>query len=441
MVGIVVGLAILAIAIGAIWLNSFIHSPAFRDEVEARASQSLGGTVQIETVDFDVLHGIKLRGLVTQLDPSHAGGQGALKASIAQVDCSYSFWDLLSRKLRLTGVVLDQPEITLTKQPTAPMETRTESPAAAGSGGAASSSPASALPFQFVLDRTRVNGGHVTVLDANGGTMVDLKGLNVDADTSGYVDGRDVTATVRVEQVVASGLQVTDFSTPIVYHANYLAAKPFAATAFSGRLAGAYLLDGSGPSVLDLNGNSLSVEQLNAAASPGTRSHLTGSLDFQSKWRGIEAGGLDGEGDAVMTNGKLENVKLLQDMSRLLRINELENPDITKAQTHFVVRDQVVKFIGLQVESPVFKITGDGTVAFSGPLDANLVLALSRDAMSKLPKELAASFVQQPDGTGSIAFHVFGTTSDPQTNLPERLLLQNTKIKNVLDKALNKFFH
>jgi hypothetical protein len=106
-----------------------------------------------------------------------------------------------------------------------------------------------------------------------------------------------------------------------------------------------------------------------------------------------------------------------------------------------VVQNRQTKFIGLQLNSPIFQITGDGTVGFNGALDANLVLILTRDSMAKLPKELAGSFVQQQDGTGSIAFQVTGTTANPQTDLAERLLMQNTQIKNVLNKALNKFFH
>ncbi len=74
-VSIVVGVFVIAIAIGAVWLNTFIHSPAFKTEVESRASQTLGGPVQIQAIDFDIFHGVKLQGLVTQIDPSHAGGR------------------------------------------------------------------------------------------------------------------------------------------------------------------------------------------------------------------------------------------------------------------------------------------------------------------------------------------------------------------------------
>jgi len=434
---VVVGLAVLAIAVGTLWLNTFIHSDAFKTEVESRASQTLGGPVQVQSIDFDILHGVKLQGLVTQIDPSHADGQGALKVEVASVNCTYSLIDLLSRRLRLTGVTLDQPQIVLTKQPTA------LPPAQALPGGldsGATAGPGTAMPFQFVLDKAKVNDGAVSVQDANGASMVELKGVNADANTSGYYEGKDVTGTLKIADMTASNLHVTAFSTPFTYHQNFLAANPFDASAFNGNISGDYQMDGSGPSVLNLNGKGFDVAQLTAATVSGSSAKLSGSLDLQSKWRGAETGDPNGEGDAQLTNGKLEGVKILQEVGQVLKIKELEAPVITSAKTHFVVQNRQTKFIGLQVDSPIFQITGDGMIDFNGNLNANLVLILTRDAMAKLPKEAAASFVQQQDGTGSIAFTVTGTTANPQTDLATRLLMQNTQIKNVINKALDKFF-
>jgi uncharacterized protein involved in outer membrane biogenesis len=435
----IVGLVVVAIAFGALWLNTFIHSEAFKTEVESRASQSLGGPVQVQSIDFDIFHGVKLQGLVTQIDPSHAVGQGALKVQVASVNCSYAWTDLFQGKLRLTGITLDQPQIVLTKQPTVPAQPQ---PLPGGPDSGATQGEGTAMPFQFVLDRAKVNNGDVSVRDATGASMVELQGVNADANTSGYYDSKDVTGTVRVADItVPQNLHVTNFSTPFTYHQNFLAAKTFNASAFGGNIGGGYQMDGSGPSVLDLNAKGFDVAQLTAATVSNSSAKLSGSLDLQSKWRGAETGDLNGEGDAQLTNGKLEGVKVLEEVGQVLKINELKAPIITSAKTHFVVQNQQTKFIGLQLISPIFQITGDGVVGFNGNLNANLVLILSRDAMGRLPKELAASFVQQQDGTGSIAFQVAGTTANPQTDLPTRLLMQNTQIKNAINKALNKFFH
>ncbi|MCE0522131.1 MAG: hypothetical protein LV480_04400 [Methylacidiphilales bacterium] len=442
-VAVVVGVAVVAIAAGALWLNTFIHSDAFKTEVETRASQSLGGPVQIQSIDFDIFHGVKLQGLVTQIDPAHAGGQGALKVQIARVNCTYSLMELLSRRLQLTGVTLDQPQIVLTKQATPPMTPSETAPETASTpSGPQTAGQGTSTAFQFVLDRAKVNNGSVSVQDASGASMIDLQGINADANTSGYYAGRDVTGTLRVADItVPTNLHVTDFYAPFTYRSGAVTANPFDASAFGGKIAGDYQMDNSGPSVLNLNGRGFDVAQLTAATTSNSSAKLSGSLDLQSKWRGAETGVLDGEGDAQLTNGKLEGVRILQELSAILKIKELEEPVITSAKTHFVVQNQQTKFIGLQLNSPIFQITGDGTIGFNGSLNANLVLILSRDAMSRLPKQLGASFVQQQDGTGSIAFQVTGTTSNPQTDLPTRLLMQNTQIKNAINKALNKFFH
>jgi len=433
----VAGLAVLAIAVGVLWLNTFIHSDAFKTEVESRASQSVGGPVQIQSIDFDIFHGIKLQGLVTQIDPSHAGGQGALKIQVASVNCSYSWSDLFLRRLRLTGVTLDQPQIVLTKQATAPAPAQ---PLPGGPDSGATAGPGTAMPFQFVLDRAKVNNGSVSIQDATGTPMVGLQGVNAEANTSGYYNGGNVTGTLRIADATASNLHVTAFSTPFTYGSGAIQAKSFDASAFGGNIGGDYQMDGSGPSILNLNARGFDVAQLTAVTVSNSSAKLSGLLDLQSKWRGAETGVLNGEGDAQLTNGKLDGVKILQDLSGILKIKELNAPVITQAKTHFVVWNQQTKFIGLQLNSPIFQITGDGTVDFNGNLNANLVLILTRDSMAKLPKEAAASFVQQQDGTGSIAFQVTGTTANPQTDLATRLLMQNTQIKNAINKALNKFF-
>ena len=436
---VVVVLAVLAIAAGAVWLNTFIHSESFRHEVEARAGQSLGGAVQVQSVDFNIFQGVKLQGLVTQIDPSHVGGQGALLVKVENVSCTYAWQELFHRTLKLTGVALDKPQIVLTKQATPPAPPQPR-PGFADSGGA--QGEGTAMPFKFVLDRTKISDGAFSVRDESGATTIDLQGINADANTEAYYEGKDVTGTLSVtDLILPSGLRAKNFSTPFSYRQGMIDAKPFAASAFNGNVAGGYQLGASGSSILDLNAKGFDLAQVTDTLNPGSSRKLSGSLNLQSKWRGVETGDLNGEGDAQVTNGKLEGVKILQDLSSILRVKELNAPDISKAQTHFLVGNREVQFTGLQMESTAFKLTGDGVVGFDGSLNASLVLVLSRDAIGKMPKEAAASFVQQQDGAGSIAFHVTGTTSNPQTDLAARLLIQNTQLQNIITKQLNKFFN
>jgi hypothetical protein len=54
-------------------------------------------------------------------------------------------------------------------------------PGAADSGAA--QGEGTATPFQFILDRVKVNDGAVSVRDATGKSMVELQGVNAVADT------------------------------------------------------------------------------------------------------------------------------------------------------------------------------------------------------------------------------------------------------------------
>ena len=235
---------VLAIAAGAFWLNTFIHSEAFKAEIESRASQTLGGPVQVQTVDFNILQGVKLQGVVTQIDPSHDGGQGALKMQVESVNCAYSWTDLLHGQLRLTGITLDKPVIVLTKQPAAPMATPESAQATDSTPSGPITKNATAVPFQFVLDHAKVSDGSLTICDAAGTSMVALQGINAAANTAGLFSGNSITGTLKIADLEGSNLHITSFYTPFTYRSNLLDAKPFEGTAFNGTLAGDFHLEG-----------------------------------------------------------------------------------------------------------------------------------------------------------------------------------------------------
>jgi hypothetical protein len=161
---------------------------------------------------------------------------------------------------------------------------------------------------------------------------------------------------------------------------------------------------------------------------------------MQSKWRGVELGRLDGEGDAQLHDGKVQSIPLLHDLAGILRLKELESPNLRTAQTHFQVAGGVTRFTGLQIDAGLFGLTGDGTIGAAGELNANLVLILTRDAVARMPKAVAMFFVQKQDGSASIAFHVGGSLAQPRTDLATRVLLGGAHTKTIISNALDRFF-
>ncbi len=426
----------LAIAVGPVWLNSFIHSNSFRGEVEARAGQSLGGTVKIDSIDFSLWSGLRLHGLDTEIEPNRASSQGAVVAKIEAVSCSCSWLQLLHRRLELTGVTLDQPQVVVTRQP----EVATGENGASGAGDSSPAPGGKTTPFQFVLSALKIKDGALSVRDAAGAALADLTGIQLSARNKGD-EGEDVEGTLRVARVLLpSHLLLTDFSTPFTYKPGSATADPFEAAAFGGRLAGDYALGLAGPSLLDLNGKGLDTAQIAQAMNSSAPPRVTGALDLQSKWRGVEAGRLDGEGDAQLRGGKLQGVPLLHDLAGILRIKELESPELRTAQTHFQVANGLTRFTGLQLDAGLFGLTGDGTIGAAGALNANLVLILTRDAVGRMPREVAMFFVQKQDGSASIAFHVGGSLAQPRTDLATRVLLGGAHTQTIITNALDRFF-
>jgi len=437
--GVVVVVLVLAIAVGSLWLNSFIHSVAFRQEIESRASTTLGSPVTISRIDFHLLRGIELSGVATQIEGSRLNGEGILTANVVSVNCTYSISALLHHELKLTGVILEKPQIVLTLESVKAVAPLAATAVATTAPSAPVGSPA---PFDFILEGAKLKDGSFSIRDGSGVPSANLQGVAAQADTSGYYVGKDVTGQVQVaDMVLPGGFHLTDFSTPFTYRGGTLSAKTMAAAAFGGRLAGDYELNPVGPSVLEVNARGLDMAQVGVATDPTSRAKLSGSLDVQSKWIGVETHAASGEGDAQLTHGKLEGVRVLQDLAEILRVKELAAPDLTQVQTHFQIAGGQTRFTGLQLDAGAFRMTGAGVIGAGGSLDANMVLILTRDSMARIPKQASLFFVQQPDGSGSIAYHLSGTVDHPQTDLATRIFIQNMQMQNVISKALDRFFH
>jgi len=437
-VGVLGVLAMFAVGPGTIWLNSFIHSDAFRHEVETNAGQTLGGSVEIKQIDFSIWSGITLSGLATKLD----SGQGTVVAQVESVNCSYSYLALLGRRLQLDSVTLIKPQIVLTQQPPSTVATPAPPPVAKAAPSAQQTQSGRTSPFEVVLEAARITDGRLSIRDATSATKADLQGIEVSAKTGGYYEGRDVTGTLRIANVaLPQNLNLTDFSTPFTFRTGAVEATPFEATAFAGKLTGGYKLDPSGPSLLEVDATGLDLTQIGRTANPGSSTQLSGSLALQSKWHGAETGKLTGEGDAQITNGKLTGVTVLRDLAIALRVRGLSEPDLKSVTVHFQVADGSTRFTNLQVESTDFEMTGNGVINAQGGLDANMMLTLHGGAMGGIPGATASFFSKLPGGAGSIPFHIGGTVGAPQTDLGSHLFLQGSQVEKALNKTINKFFH
>ena len=68
-----------------------------------------------------------------------------------------------------------------------------------------------------------------------------------------------------------------------------------------------------------VNAKGLDVAQISSVVNTTSSARLSGSLDLQSKWQGVETGAVSGEGDAQLSDGKLQGVAILNQLAGVLR--------------------------------------------------------------------------------------------------------------------------
>jgi len=431
--GILIALLIVGVIIGTIWLNSFIHSDSFRHEVEARASQTLGGPVEIKQIDLGFLGAVKLEGLGAKLATEH----GTIGALVANINCSYSLWPLLSRQVDIDALNLKNPEMVLTQQPPSAASARITR------ASPDETTAAKVPPFQFSLRSATITNGHLMVKDVTGATKADLLGIDVKADTGGYFTGQDVTGTTKVKTILLpQNITATDFSSSFLYNNNgTLQARTFQATAFSGTISGDYTLDTTGPSLLTVKTEHIDLAALGQAATPDLATKMSGALDLQSTWHQVETGQLTGEGDAQIADGKLEGLVLLHELATALKLPALSNPDLKSVTTHFLVSHGETRFNSLVVKSTAFDMTGSGVIGPKGELDADMILIFHADTMKQIPGIAAAVFSKLPDGGGTIPFHLSGTIAVPQSDTLTQLFITGSKIQKTISKTIKNIFN
>ena len=172
---------------------------------------------------------------------------------------------------------------------------------------------------------------------------------------------------------------------------------------------------------LDLATSGASVATLlKEAGSAGT---LVGTLEAKAKIDGTSGVmTVKGAGVAKIKDCRWPKAPLFGVLSALLQIPELADPRFDDCRVEFslgggLARTPVVSFKGAALE-----LTGQGvTNLVTSVVDYDLTLALSPGLLAKVPGGTTrAAFKVRPDGFGTVAFKVTGTTAAPKTDLASR---------------------
>jgi len=151
---------------------------------------------------------------------------------------------------------------------------------------------------------------------------------------------------------------------------------------------------------------------------------LSGALAGRATFEG--SGGLPtmkGRGQGTVSDCRVEHGRTLSLLAGILGVPELASPDFDECRAEFTQS-------GRRVSTPVLVLTGEavqlhgaGTVDLvTSGLDYQMTLALAPRLFAKVTRpELRPAFKERGDGYSTIDFRLFGTTSDPQTDILSRV--------------------
>jgi uncharacterized protein involved in outer membrane biogenesis len=414
-------LVVMALGLYAARLVRSLGTPEFKATVAAQASGVLGAKVQLESFDVSLLRGIRLGGIRIENPP---GWKGDLLAAEGAT-LSYDPWSLLRGHVQVDELSVRKPVVLLASDSRGVFNYErlaASAPASPKAPPGAAAAPSS-LP-RLVIARLAVEGARLGVVDDRNVAAFRMEGASLQsalAMEAGVLTG---TGKARVDSVVlANALFLKNVLAPLKLTKERMSLAPLEARLAGGTVTGEIRVDfkpdlryalqmaASGASVATL---------LKEAGSAGT---LTGKLQAKARMEGT--GGVltvKGAGQAEIRDCRWPKAPLFGILSAVLQIPELADPRFEECRVDFSLSGGQARTPVISFKGPALELTGQGvTNLVTSGVDYDLTLALSSGLVAKIPSApTRAAFKTRPDGFGTIAFKVTGTTAAPKTDIATR---------------------
>ncbi len=227
---------------------------------------------------------------------------------------------------------------------------------------------------------------------------------------------------------------------PVAISRELVRLDPLTGRCAGGRITGliAYQLQGGSRYTVDLQVSNAEVATLLREA--GAPAGMTGKLHATTTlagMAGIET--INGQGRAEVVDGQLSGIPFLALVGGLLQIPDLREIRFSECLLEFTIGDNQLRTTVIRLIAPRLELTGHGTLSLDDlVLDHDLVLAVDRELLARLPAEVRASFTERADGSVAIPFRVTGPYDNPQTDLTRRIVRGTAD--QLIRKGLEKLF-
>jgi hypothetical protein len=427
--------AVLAAAGYGVHLVGKLNTPEFQKSLLDQAKAALGADVRVKEMDISLFSGVTLTGIAIANPAPFAGDLLTADAFVLR----YRLRPLLAGRVEVERVALERPALGLVMDARGVLNYEKLGGSAPGKRSAAG---AAAVPFRVVLKQLAVEDGSVTLTDHTRARLLAVEGAGFRSafEVEGGMargSGEAAVSTVSFGDL----LFLRAVRAPLSLSKETVKLAPIRAEVAGGRATGDVTVHMKGGfryvANFEVKGVDMSTLLAEAKSSGGVAGRLAAKATFEG------SGGLStmkGRGQGTVTGCRVEHGRTLSLLAGILQVPELASPDFDECRAEFTQS-------GSRVSTPVLVLTGEavqlrgaGTVNLeTSGLDYQMTLALAPRLFAKVTRpELRPAFKERADGYSTIDFHLYGTTSEPQTDLLARIA--TSAATEAISKQIDRLF-
>ncbi|MGF1657559.1 MAG: AsmA-like C-terminal region-containing protein [Verrucomicrobiales bacterium] len=415
---------------GLLGINAWVQSDQMRELLEDAATEATGMEVKMTKASYTPWGGLRVEGIqVPDVQQETAFFEAARLLIRPQL------LPLIERRVELDEVLLEGPVVTWVQneegQFVLPLRekkaAKVREPGERPEPVADRPKKAPQEPLLISARAVLLKDGFITLRDRKGEALAEVENLNVTAalGATGEASGRAEAGEFRFAKM----LRLSSVIAPFLYTDEAFEAAQFQAKLASGQVTGDFRVsqaEAGSPFRVKLEITESQLEEMLADMAAADDIAVTGLLFVDAEASGDleDAASRRGRIDLRVEQGVVNQLGLLETLTKVLKLPELARVELTEAYAAVRIRGEEFRLDECLVQSDHLRVVAKGRVTAEQELKIKARLSLSPTLQGRLPREVARAFSSdnEVEGWKGLDFDVTGTLSRPRSNLQDRLV-------------------
>ena len=213
--------------------------------------------------------------------------------------------------------------------------------------------------------------------------------------------------------------------------------SPFQGDFYEGKIDFRLKLSSKEPSVCNIIAQDINLKKLHKDIEAIKNSDYSGTLSLEADFKAEnykDLNTLTGQGKAVLSNGKIWEISLLQGLGKILFIPEFGNIIFENGYAEFLIKERKIFIDQLELDAPEMILTGQGRISFSGDIDFLFSPSFNTKVLglSKSFKKLTTDILSK----NGLAIEVTGTLKKPQFKMEPAVFAPLQHFKDIFSNFL-----